>query len=444
MWRVWLCVAGLGAAGCVSSGTWSSFHAVERALEREEERSEASRELEAGAGCDALASRITEGFPSLRATRRRARAALARGRGAGSLPAPEAMVEVWDFPVGDPQLAGEEGMYMVGLAQRLPPAGALDARARAAAGDAEAAMGELANQRRQLRARALDACFAWSVSELEADRLRRAEAVATTMRESLVAQVRAGGPTPIGEIARVDAELARLARVRVEAEGRSARASAKLSAWMGDAEVPSAPPALEVPRHAEIDRLVAIALERHGALRAARARVRAAEARADAADAEATVPTFTLRATYMQMPSARPGVGAAIGMTLPWLWSGEGAARDAARLEAEAQLDEVHALELEVRAEVRAAAAELEAATRALEALRERERPAAERALEAIAARYPSGAVDLDAWLDAARALRELEVEEARLLGRAARAWAALEGAVGDALASASGEGVDR
>jgi outer membrane protein TolC len=256
------------------------------------------------------------------------------------------------------------------------------------------------------------------------------------MRESLIAAVRAGAATPLADLARLDAELSWLARLRVEAEGRSGRASAQLGAWM-DAELPAVAPAIDAPAdQGSVERWVALALERHGALRAARARARAAEARADAAQAEATVPTFMVGASYMQMPRGRAGMGASVGMTLPWLWSGEGAARDASVLEAEAELDEVAALEREVRAEVRAAAAELHAASRGLTELRERERPAAERALEAIGARYPSGAVELGAWLDAARRVRDLDVEEARLLGDVARAWAALEGAVGDSLAS--------
>ncbi len=437
MWRRWLCVAGLGAAGCVSSGTWSTFHSVERALERdEEERAASSGDL---SGCTALAEQVVEGFPSLDAARRRARAALARGRSEGALPAPEIMLEAWDFPIGDPQLADREGMYMAGITQRLPPAGALDGRARAQAEEAEAAVGELAERRARLRERAVDACVAWSASDLEAERLRSAERLATGMRESLAAQVRAGGATSIADLAQVDAELARLARLRVEAEGRSARASARLGAWMGG-EMPSAAPEIDTPAdQGSVERWIELALERHGALRAARARARAAEARADATRAEATVPTFMVGASYMQMPQGRPGMGASVGMTLPWLWSGEGAARDAAVLEAEAELDEVAALEREVRAEVRGAAAELHAASQALTELRERERPAAERALEAVGARYPSGAVDLDAWLDAARRVRDLDVEEARLLGNVARAWAALEGAVGDSLGSEVG-----
>lgn len=453
MWRVVWCVAGAMCVGtgCVSSGTWSTVHAVEDELEREEraaeerrageERAGADGEPEGASDCAELAARVTERSPALAAARQRARAALARGRSEGALPAPSLMLEVWDFPIGDPQLADREGMYMVGLSQALPPAGALDGRARAGAEQANAALGELADARGRLHARALEVCVNWSAAELESSRIARTAEVARNMREMLLGQMRAGASAAMADVARLDAELARLERAQVELEGRARSAAARLGAWL-DAPPPSAPPSLELPAgEVGVERWIERALERHGRLRAARSRARAAAAMADAADASATIPTFTIGASYMQMPETRAGAGITLEMTLPWLWSGEGAARDAARLEVEAELEEVRALELEVRAEVHAAAVLLHTAAQALETLREQERPAAERTLESIAARYPSGGVDLVAWLDAVQTVRALDIEEARLLAESARAWAGLERAVGEALnAEASDE----
>jgi outer membrane protein TolC len=185
----------------------------------------------------------------------------------------------------------------------------------------------------------------------------------------------------------------------------------------------------------DIDALADRAIEVRGLIGVSRARARAAEARAWAAEAQATVPMFMVGATYMQTPSMRPGLGVEVGITLPWFWSGEGPARDAARLEAEAELDEVARMERDVRVEVVGAARMIEVVARTLATLRERERPAAERALEAVAVTYSSGEVDLIAWLDAVRAVRELGVEEARLLGEGAHAQAELESAIGVSLA---------
>lgn len=430
MWRVVLCChACVCAVGCVSSGTWSAYREIERELAEERAAPPPRRSGEA-ATCSEIATQIADAFPRVRAGRHRARAALARARSEGALPAPELMLEVWDLPVGDLELADREGMYMAGVAQAFPPAGALEGRARAAVERAEEALAEVSDAERTIRARALEACVEWSASHLEIARYREAEAIAERMREAVSARVPSAAAS-ISELARVDAELARVRRMRVESEVRASRAAAWLRARLGG-DVPATPPSIEPPPPVDgLEAQVSRALERRGTLRAARARARAAASMADAAQAEASVPTFMVEATYMQMPSARPGVGAAIGMTLPWLWSGEGAARDAARAEEDAALEEVAALELEVRAEVGEAAASVESLRRALDELRERERPAAERALEAVTAGLSTGAVDVTAWLDAARALRELEVDEAGLLRELAIAWIELESASG-------------
>lgn len=446
MWRrvVFVCGAYVSAAGCVSSGTWTRYHDVQHELAKlvrepgaaaDATTTDLGRRVEPS-GCVELAQHVAETFPTLRAGERRARSALARARSEGAPPPPEVMLEVWDFPIGDPQLADREGMYMAGVAQTIPPAGALDGRARAAIEEANEVIAGAADERSAIRARALEACVVWSASALEAERYGEFEATTERMREIVSARVSTGGS--IADLARIETELATLRRMRIEAEARARRAEGRLRGWLGERsdDALDAPPALDaLPRVDATERWVSRALESRGAIRAARARARRAEANADAAEASATVPTFSVRATFMGMPSARPGLGAAVGMTLPWLWSGEGAARDAARAEVEAANEEVAAIELEVRADVRAAAESLAALTRALDELRERERPAAQRALEAVGAGLATGTADLTAWLDAARALRELAVREAALLREVARAWAELERAVGLPLA---------
>lgn len=428
-------------AGCVSPGTWSALHEVERELEREpvvassgDERIAHARDVR---GCAELAQRIVAAHPALGVPRARARAALAMARSEGALPAPELMLELWDFPIGDPQRADREGMYMVGLAQALPPAAALDGRARAAVEDARAALGELAERRREIGAAAAHACVDWSEASAVALRLEGAALVLDRMRDALIARF-ASSDDALSQIARLDGERARIERMQVDAAARAARGSARLAAWLGgDADVlPGRAPELALAEGTlDHDALLARAIAARGAIESARARARAAAARADAAEADATLPRFVIGANYMQMPSQRAGLGASFGMTLPWLWSGEGAARDAARAAAEAELDGVAGLERDLGAELAAAIGSLDAAERAVRTLRERERPAAQRAMEAVASTYAAGRADLLAWLDAVRTLRELDVEEARLLGEAAHAWAELESAVGGEIA---------
>nr|MDQ3034449.1 hypothetical protein [Myxococcota bacterium] len=137
--------AAVWTAGCVSPGTWSALHEVERELEREPAVAVSAGDERVTRGpaqrCSEIAERVVEGHPALGVPRARARAALATARSEGALPAPELMLELWDFPIGDPQRADREGMYMIGVGQALPPAGALDGRARAAVEDARAALG---------------------------------------------------------------------------------------------------------------------------------------------------------------------------------------------------------------------------------------------------------------------------------------------------------------
>lgn len=444
---VWFVVA--GTAGCVSPGTWSALHEVERELERDRERSVAAVDStetgsapgerassggeDVASSCEHVVLRVVAAHPALGAPRARARAALASARAEGALPAPELMLEVWDFPIGDPQRADREGMYMLGVTQSLPPAGALDGQARAAVEDARAALGELAERRREIGAAAALACADWSEASAIARRLEGSATVLDRMREALLARF-AASEDALSEIATLDGERARIERRQVEAEASAERARARLETWLGDdgGVLPAVAPQLEPPSVAiDRDALAERAVQVRGAIESARARARGAAARADAAEASATVPMFSIGASYMQMPSARAGLGASFGMTLPWLWSGEGAARDAARATAEAELDAVAGLERDLRAEVAAAVGGLDVATRALRTLRERERPAAQRAMEAVAGTYAAGRADLLAWLDAVRTLRELDVEEARLLGGAARAIAELESVIG-------------
>ncbi|UJR78635.1 TolC family protein [Sandaracinus amylolyticus] len=427
----WCCGAAVMAAGCVSQTTWRALDEVERELATQAHEEETAETASAGS-CEEIVARVVASHPSLAALRARTRASIAEARAEGALPAPELMLEVWDFPIGDPERADREGMYMAGLSQALPPAGALDGRARAAAEEAREALGEWSERRRELRAEAAHACTDWAEARVIDARLAAAEEVLARMIEALRARM-STSDDPLAELARVEAERARVRRMRAETETSRARAEARLAAWIGESAITiEGEPTLRASESTpDRDALFERAMRARGVIESARASARAAAARADAASAEANVPMFRVSATYMQMPQARAGLGASFSMTLPWLWSGEGAAHEAARARAEAALEVVAATERALRGEIAAAIASLETARRALAAIEGEERPAVERALGAIAATYASGPGDLLAWIDAVRALRELEVEDARLRAAAAHAWIDLESAVG-------------
>jgi outer membrane protein TolC len=104
---------------------------------------------------------------------------------------------------------------------------------------------------------------------------------------------------------------------------------------------------------------------------------------------------------------------------------------DAARADQAAEEAEVRGLERSLTVDVTLALAQLDTLAATLASLREREAPAAQRALDAVAAAYGVGQDTLLDWLDAARAIRELALEEAELLGEVGHALADLTSATG-------------
>lgn len=425
--------ASIAASGCVSSGTWQVIHDAE---ERIAERPETEAGRAEARDCVSVASIAIERARGLDAPRARARAALARARAEGALPAPSTSFEVWDFPIGDPSRGDREGMYMLSVEQAIPPLDALDGRARAEAEEASAMLADLDERTREIHAMVHHACVERDGAAAEIAALDAALATLARAIE-LASARRAAAGDPLVELARMELERGRMLRMRAQLEAERARTEEELEAIAGTALDLPEPSALTEPDadgeadEPAVDALLARALEARGELRAANARARAAEARARAAEAEATVPEVMLRATYMQMPQERAGLGAMIGLRLPFLWSGERDAAEAARQDARAELDEVAWRERALRIELAQHVAMLRGARRALAAIREHERPAAERVLESALLGYAQGTVDATAWLDALRAVREIAVEEARALAAVAHAHADLDEVVG-------------
>jgi outer membrane protein TolC len=133
----------------------------------------------------------------------------------------------------------------------------------------------------------------------------------------------------------------------------------------------------------------------------------------------------------MQTPGMRAGLGAMVSMSLPWLWGGGSSRREGARHEVEAAAADAESARRMARVEVAQAAGRVQALRRSLAVLREREIPAAERAVEAGRASLGSGGFDLSAWIEAATVLRAARVDEARMRGEIEHAFVDLETSVG-------------
>ena len=345
-----------------------------------------------------------------------------------------ASFEIWDFPIGAPSNADSEGMYMFGLAQEFPGDGRGD-RARAETEMAREARAEGEDVARRLRADATHVCVDWAIAESVRAPLLEHRRLLEQMREAAVVSYR-GSAGALGAVARADAELAGAERRIAEIEADLETARESLAAFAGaDVKLPPNAPAL-VDRDAnpESAQLTAVALAARGDVSAAKARQSAAAAKLDAVETEASTPSFEVRATYMQTPGMRPGLGAMVGMSLPWLWGGGGDRKDGARHEFEAAAADSEVTRRMAKVEVARAAGRVRALRRSLAVLREREIPAAERAIEAERAMLGSAGFELSAWIQAATALRAARVDEARMRGEIEHAFVELEASVGRTL----------
>ena len=322
---------------------------------------------------------------------------------------------------------------MVGLRQEVPVVAALDQDALGEAEDARAEVALRKDAARGVWREAASLCIEWTVAARLAAHWRTYAGHIRDVRDALVAAYSGGASVSAGRLVRTDATIARAERRVADLEERGRVARETLAALAGDpAAVPPEPLPLPAPPAAlDVDELLQTALVARGDVEAARARTRAAGARAEAASATADIPRFEVSASYMQMPGARPGLGAEVMMTMPWLGGGLAGARTAAGAEEQAVRSEAAVAERAAAVEVRRDAARLQAARRVLAQIADREVPAAERASAAERAAMSSGTFDLVSWLLAAEELIEARIDEEEARGEVARAWIELTAAAG-------------
>lgn len=381
----------------------------------------------------AILSRIVARDPGLTARAYRVRAALHEARAAGSLPPPEVNAQIWNLPLGRPYALGEADMYMLEVRQAFPAAGSRDARARAGVEDARAMAAELAIREQELVERASRTYADYVRATLDRRLRSRFLDLLAAMFDAARARFASGSAT-LADVVRVEVEQARTRRVIARDDGDLARARATLNALLlRPTDAPLGLPADIAPQTVRLplDALVAQAARTQGAQAQAQARILAARARTTAARAEATWPTFMVGLSYWQDPQMRPGLGAMVSASLPWVWGGQRQRLAAARETEAAEAASAREVTVETRAGVGAALARLDGLERQLTVLRIEARPSASRAVQAMRAMYTAGNSDLLAWLDTARSVLEIEMEEADLTAELGQTTAELERTVG-------------
>lgn len=371
-----------------------------------------------------------------------ARAAAERPTQAGALEDPMLMLELWQVPVSLGALP-----LMITLRQPLPWPGKRSARAAALLPEVDRARAESDVAWRTLRLATVRAYYEYRLAVRLLEVLREDQQLLSLIAGAVQVRYQAGR-ADLAEVLRAQEALASMdndlmdrGRDREVALGqlnalRSAAADQPLGAPL------SGPPPEELALPA-LDALTTRALQTRPELRVAAAEVARAQALGQAARAE-RAPDLALWAGYMA--SLRGGEEGrftlGVQSSLPsFSLSGRAAAgREAAAL-SQAGAAQREREVLRVRAEVREALLQVEAARRHLRLHRQTLLPLSQRAVAAAQLGYQGGRVELPLVLDAARALFTHRREYERFAADYAQRLAELEAAVGAPLFVAGDDG---
>ncbi len=376
--------------------------------------------------------------PALSEATERIRAAGEKARAEGSLPPTELGSELWQVPLARPYRIDQAGMIMNSVRQTITPFGARDGMAEAAAHEAL-----MAAAMRDVKARELlhelGRAFADYAETNERKRIHKDHLdLLAKMREAAVARYSTGGALTDVTKAELEQAMMRAHLAKEHAGLRSLRARINgLCAREPDAPLGS--PRLADPASVHLPaKDVALRASRNNPdVLVADEAARAAAGMRRAADAESAVPSFTIGANLF-LPVAgndfTPGWGASFGMTMPWLTRGAAHRRREREHTERAEKFAADGVRLRVATDAGAALEEVRAAEDHLVLLRDGALPAARRSLEATAAAYVGGGSDILAWLDAARAQLDIQLEMTSARADLDRALADLDFAAGERL----------
>jgi outer membrane protein, heavy metal efflux system len=375
--------------------------------------------------------------PGLKAAAERVRAMRSMAGAEGRLPDPEAMFQIWQVPFAHPVSFRDSQMIMAGVSQTFPAPGSLGARSEARGHLVSAEEAMLAD-----RARDLVRDVQHSYADLsEAITMHHAHVEHRGVAERLLsaAQARRSAGGTLDDVAQAELALARLdADIATEAASVT-RAKARLNGFLARPfDAPLADPQAGEPATVATapDALVRLASSTRPDLHAASARAEADRSALKSAEREASLPSFTLGASYFAPTTNMPvnGYGVSASMTLPWVWGGNALKEDAQRAVAKAsQLDTADA-QLHIGVDVGTAAATAQAAAARLSVLKSGALPAAKRALDLTFGTYASGRGDLLGVLRAQQAVVDTEIDIVMARASLDHALADLDWAVGTLL----------
>lgn len=381
-----------------------------------------------------LLAMVVRSHPAVRASQERASARAKEAESEGSLPPPEAMMQIWQVPIAKPYAVGDAQMIMFGIGQTFPALGARGARQRAGELDAAAERAMGADRVRQIR-RDIDHAFADYVEATARHRIHLEHRLVAT-RTAELARARHAGGGSLGDVAQAEVELARVEADVITDATRIEAARGRTNALLGrDALAPLGPPVIGDAETSGWDAKTALAKARENRpeLRAADAQRDARGEEARAAAKEALIPSFSVAALYFapSTPMPQHGYGVNASVSLPWLWGEAAGKRDARRQAANAAASEAIAARRPIEADVAVQEANVRAAGLRLLALRERALPASRRSFDTAWAGYEAGRTDVLTLLSTRRAVVDVESDIVAARASLDHALADLEAAVG-------------
>jgi outer membrane protein, heavy metal efflux system len=405
------------AVGAAIFAVAATAHAEERAVDRA-----------------SLIAEALHAHPAIRSAEQRASAARRSGEAEGSLPPPEAMMQIWQVPIAKPYALSDAQMIMFGVGQSFPAAGARAARERAAGHEADAERAMVAMAALQIR-REVDHAFA-DYAEATARHQVHAEHRILAIRTLDLARARHAGAGSLSDVAQADVELARVDADLATDATRVDAAARRINVLLGrDALAPLGPPAIAPAETTAWDAPLALAKARASRpeLRVTAARRDAERERTHALEREATLPSFSVAALYFAPTSPMPhhGYGLNASVTLPWLWGQASARRDASRESAAASASNVDASRRPIDGDVVSQEASVRAATLRLQTLRDRALPASKQSFDVAWAGYAAARTDLLTLLSTRRTALDIEMEIVSARAALDHALAELDAAVG-------------
>lgn len=359
----------------------------------------------------ALIRAVIDRNPSLESARQAWRAALARYRQAGAYDDPMVMASFAPLSIGS---SSAPFGYEIGVSQRLPLGGKLDAQAELAVAEAETAASDYAQTRLRLALVASELYDDYFVAvralEIQAQHI----VLVNTLKQNAIAAYESGRASAQDSL-QAEAELARLEYQGTTFQTQREVAIAQINALLHrDPELDLPPPPAELPRpddaKASPDDLMKLVDQRPD-IAAARARVRVASARGDVASTQ-YYPDLTLSTSYnsmWDMPQHRWMAGVSLNLPLE-RGRRQGAVDEAFALRAASESD-VQSMKDAARGEIAVALRHIAEAERAVMLFEERLVPVARQSIEAARADFVTGRNSFMTVIEAERGLRSAELE---------------------------------